>query len=448
VTVLCAERDPARPHGEIVWRLQGLLPVAEIINNRSAATFADIYRSPLLTRRTAQVLDAVQPHVIHVHSLLNLSFDLPAVARARGVPIVATLHDYSLVCPSGGQRVHRAEAHLCRTIETERCARCFPDSTFFVEAAFARAAALTGRPKLLTQAGRALAERAPQLMAYAATAVSRSGVLPVTAADIEARLAASRAAFDDIELFVAPSPSIAAEFRALGIDPSKIRVSDYGFAPLAPRPPAARGGPLRIGFVGTLVWHKGVHVLIDAVAGLPRDAYELKVYGDTRTFPDYAARLQAQGAGLPVTFMGAFDRADIADVYSGIDVLVVPSLWLENSPLVIHEAFLARVPVVAARIGGIVDLVADGRNGLLYDHDSPAMLRGALKRLIESPDLLATLQRTQPSVKRIDEDAREWDAVYREVLGRRVATGVSRRATDSVSGFDPTADGHRADHEA
>ena len=59
-----------------------------------------------------QVLDAVQPHVVHVHSLLNLSFDLPAVARARGVPVVATLHDYSLVCPSGGQRVHRADAHL------------------------------------------------------------------------------------------------------------------------------------------------------------------------------------------------------------------------------------------------------------------------------------------------------------------------------------------------
>jgi glycosyltransferase involved in cell wall biosynthesis len=433
VTVLCAERDPTRPHGEIGWRLQGPLPVAEIVNNWSAATFADTYRSPLLTRRIAQVLDAVQPHVVHVHSLLNLSFDLPAIARARGVAVVATLHDYSLVCPSGGQRVHRAEAHLCCAIEPERCARCFRDSAFFVQAAFARAAALTGRPKLLTRAGRVLARRAPRLMARAADAVSRSGVLPVTARDIEARLAAARAVFDQVDLFVAPSPSIAAEFRALGIEASKIQISDYGFAPLVARP-RARRGPLRIGFVGTLVWHKGLHVLLDAVAGLSSDAYELKIYGETRTFPDYTACLQAQAGGLPVTFMGAFDRADIADVYSAIDVLVVPSLWLENSPLVIHEAFLAGLPVVAARIGGIANLIADGRNGLLYDPDSPAMLQGALQRLIDAPDLLAALGRAQPPVKPIAEDAREWDAVYRKVLARRVASdGVpvfSRTASD------------------
>jgi glycosyltransferase involved in cell wall biosynthesis len=180
------------------------------------------------------------------------------------------------------------------------------------------------------------------------------------------------------------------------------------------------------------VWHKGVHVLVDAVAALPKDAFELKIHGDTRTFPDYTARLRAQAAGLPVTFMGPFDRADMADVYRGMDVLVVPSLWLENSPLVIHEAFLAGVPVVAARLGGIADLVADGRNGLLYDHDSAPMLGRALQQLIDSPDLLAALARARPPVKRIADDAREWDAVYREVLERRVPS------PDAASGFSRT----------
>ena len=72
--------------------------------------------------------------------------------------------------------------------------------------------------------------------------------------------------------------------------------------------------------------------------------------------------------------MGAFDHEHAADVYAQIDVLVVPSLWLENSPLVIHEAFMAGIPVVGARIGGIADLVEDGRSGLLYDPTSPAEL--------------------------------------------------------------------------
>ena len=83
--------------------------------------------------------------------------------------------------------------------------------------------------------------------------------------------------------------------------------------------------------------------------------------------------------------MGAFDRARAADVYGQIDVLVVPSLWLENSPLVIHEAFMAGVPVVGARIGGIADLVEDGETGCLYDPTSPAELRGVLRELIDAP---------------------------------------------------------------
>ena len=76
--------------------------------------------------------------------------------------------------------------------------------------------------------------------------------------------------------------------------------------------------------------------------------------------------------------MGRFERDHVADVYSQFDVLVVPSLWLENSPLVIHEAFMAGVPVVGARIGGISDLVRDGENGLLYPPESSAALAAAL----------------------------------------------------------------------
>ena len=119
--------------------------------------------------------------------------------------------------------------------------------------------------------------------------------------------------------------------------------------------------------------------------------------------------------GLPVTFAGACDRDRIADAYAQIDVLVVPSLWLENSPLVIHEAQMAGVPVVGARIGGIPDLVEDGRGGLLYDPSSPPELTAALRRLIDDRDLVRRLGRMAPPVKSIAEDAREWTAVYADV---------------------------------
>src|SRR5262249_34937312 len=127
--------------------------------------------------------------------------------------------------------------------------------------------------------------------------------------------------------------------------------------------------PLRIGYVGTLVWHKGVHVLIDAVRALPRDTYELKIFGDPTTFPEYSAVLRRQAAGLPVHFMGGFARDRVSDIYAEIDVLVVPSIWIENSPLVIHEAFMAGLPGVGAPIGGGGPLPCGG--------PSRALLRGA-----------------------------------------------------------------------
>jgi glycosyltransferase involved in cell wall biosynthesis len=86
---------------------------------------------------------------------------------------------------------------------------------------------------------------------------------------------------DEVDLFIAPSRSLAEEFVTLGLDSSKVRVSDYGFPPM-PRPARAPSGTrLRIGFVGTLTWHKGAHILLDAIWRLPKDAFEVQIHGDT-----------------------------------------------------------------------------------------------------------------------------------------------------------------------
>jgi glycosyltransferase involved in cell wall biosynthesis len=402
------------------------LPVVEIANNGACASFEETYRSPVIADRIAHVLRAVQPDVLHIHSLFNLSFDLPAVARAHGVPVVATLHDYTLVCPAGGQRIHRAEQHVCHEIDTDRCVRCFRESPTYAHLSFGRISAATHATPGMRRAAVALARRFPGLASRIVRAAGRAPLLPLTKSDIDLRMAAARAVFDAVDLFVAPSASIAAQFQGLGVDPAKIRISDYGFVPLRRRPPHGRRGPLRIGYVGTLVWHKGVHVLIDAARGLPADAFELKIFGNPDVFPEYAADLRARAAGVPVRFMGAFDRSRIADVYAQFDVLAVPSLWLENSPLVIHEAFMAGVPVIGARIGGIVDLVEDGRTGLLYDPTSTAALESALRDLIERPEYLQRLTEStwrRPSVKSIAADALEYEALYASLVQARAASG-------------------------
>jgi len=423
VTMMSADYDPLRRHGQVTWRVHAGLPVLEIVNNWVCASFEETYRPPLIGERLASALEAVQPDILHVHNLLNLSFELPIIAHAHGVPVVATLHDYTLVCPSGGQRLHQAEQHVCDIIETARCARCFPQSPFAAQMSFGTLAGPVARPGLAQWAALTMRRRLPVVASRVARVASRVGLASVTEEEISARLATAQEVFRQVDLFVAPSESIATEFERLGMDRSKIRVSDYGCAPLAQRSRPEPHARLRIGFVGTLVWHKGVHVLLDAVRRLPASTWELRIFGGLDVFPEYATDLRARAAGLPVQFMGRFDRDRTAEMYADMDVLVVPSLWLENSPLVIHEAFMAGVPVIGARIGGIPGLVQDGWNGLLYDPRSPEQLSAALRQLIEQPDRLLEFAGRLPRVKSIAQDASEWEAIYAEVLDRHAAGG-------------------------
>ncbi|HYN06454.1 MAG TPA: glycosyltransferase family 4 protein [Vicinamibacterales bacterium] len=429
VTILCADYDPVRPHGEVVWRLHEGLPVVEVINNWVCGSFEDTYRSPVMGDRLRHVLRAVQPDVVHVHNLLNLSFDLPSLARAAGIPVVATLHDYTLVCASGGQRIHRADHYVCHEIDLDRCARCFSESPFQTRMSLGLVAAAPAPVRTLAGAVR---RQMPALTRRLAEAAPRPS--DIDAAEMARRLAAARNAWQQIDLFVAPSQSIATEFERLGLPASRIRVSDYGF-PAIPPPafalrasagqarvaPGASAGqaPLRIGYVGTLVWHKGAHVLIDAVRELPPASCEVKIFGDPHVFRDYASDLRARASGLPVTFMGPFDRPGMADAYGSFDVLVVPSLWLENSPLVIHEAYQSGVPVIGSRIGGIADLVRDGWNGQLFEPGSAADLAAVLRRVIEQPACLQVFAGRLPAVKSIGDDCLEWEARYAEVLNGR-----------------------------
>ena len=130
VTILCADYDPARAHGHVTWRVQDGLPVVEIVNNWVCGSFEDTYRPPVIGDRLRHVLRAVQPDVVHVHNLLNLSFDLPALARAArhsGRGDAARLH--------ARLRVGRAadsprRGHVCHEIDVDRCARCFGESPF------------------------------------------------------------------------------------------------------------------------------------------------------------------------------------------------------------------------------------------------------------------------------------------------------------------------------
>ena len=200
--------------------------------------------------------------------------------------------------------------HVCVEIDAERCSRCFAQSPFHSQLAAGR---LTR-----SRAGRAIGRlglTVRRLAPAAATSAVRTiaGAGTVSPADIRRRLASARNVFETVDLFVAPSASIGAELVRLGADRRRVEISDYGFRIGVSRPRARRelDSPVRIGFVGTLVWHKGVHVLIEAARSL-RGSFEIHLYGDATVFPEYVAGLRRAAAGLPVTFHGGFDRAAVA----------------------------------------------------------------------------------------------------------------------------------------
>ena len=119
-----------------------------------------------------------------------------------------------------------------------------------------------------------------------------------------------------------------------------------------------------------------------------------------------------------ILFCGRFENDRIAKVLSEIDVLVIPSLWYENSPLTIHEASLARVPVVAAGLGGMAEFVQDGANGLHFEFGNSEDLYRKLSMLEQDRSRVAALDQF-PAVKTIDENAVEMEHLY-ETLKRSV----------------------------
>ena len=415
VSVLCADYDLAAAHGSVRHRSHGGLPVHELINNWSEPSLSGTYRSRRLNGQLWRLLGEVAPDVLHVHNLTTLSLDLPALARMRSVPCVATLHDYSLVCPAGGQLIRGGEGQICQGPEPARCARCYAGSPLGTLAGLGR--------RRVARAARLVKRFAPPAAVGKLWQALRAVPAPaVTAAQMSRRLGYLRRVTEAVDLFLAPSAAMAEFFARQGIPEEKLRVSDYGMALLSPVPRSPLRDPssarrVRLGFVGTLAWHKGAHLLLDALARLDEQDLELEIFGDPNTWPHYVDRLQAAARDrrLPVRFMGPFPCEEAARTYARMDALVVPSLWPENSPLVIHEAFQAGVPVVAARAGGIPTLV--GKGGLLFEPGDVEDLARKMEELAR-PGRLAELVEGIPLVKTVEENARELVGVYEELVER------------------------------
>jgi glycosyltransferase involved in cell wall biosynthesis len=377
------------------------LPVRRLSFNLAAAPdpFRWMYDNPWIGDHLRAYLAELKPDLVHMISGYLMSASPLHVASDLGIPTVVTLTDFWFLCPR--ITLLRSDGRLCvPPFDVVTCARCLGEEQ--------RRYRIPGRI-------------ASVLMdVFWHVQRDRTG-------RILARAAFLRETLDRVDAIISPSQFLRRMFIEAGIAPERIVFSRQGrdFPGLTPevleKTPATR---LRIGYLGQIALHKGVHILLEAVHQLPNAALEVKVYGDGVPFPAYTERLRRMACQDPrVSLAGMYERTEVGQVLQGLDVVVVPSVWYENSPNVILEAFAHHTPVIVSDLGGMAELVEDGVNGLRFTAGDAASLAARLKRLIDDPGLLAQLREGIGPVKSIAEEMAEllkvYDAVVRQASLQR-----------------------------
>jgi glycosyltransferase involved in cell wall biosynthesis len=365
------------------------------------------YQNDALAVRSREYAEEVDPDLVHLMHLQGLSAGVVPVFKEFGVPVVYTAADFWTICPVVDLRRH--DGVMCTGPEVSHCVRCIADRN--------------PNPRL-----KDAVSRAPGAVLKGAGLLSRtpaarfSGQLRQIGAVAE-RPEYIRKSMESVDLFLAYTRLTRDLLAANGIGAGKTYVSHYGVD--TSHIPDTRGErpappPLRVGFVGTLAPHKGCDVLVRAFGALPEMDATLHIHGDTGRYAEYVEELrELAGEDGRITFHGAFSRGEVGEIFSGLDVLVVPSRWYENAPGVIFEAFAAGVPVVATNLGGMSEFVRPGENGLLFELEDAKDLAHRLQRLAEEPGLLRKLEEGIEPVKTVEEYVDEVEELYDTLLIER-----------------------------
>lgn len=302
------------------------------------------------------LLERFRPDVIHFQHYVHLGIETIRQARIScpDAKIVLTLHEFLPICANHGQMVRTDSLALCERASPADCARCFPERT---------------------------------------------------TADFFLRERYFKSIFQEVDLFVSPSEFLRQRYVDWGLDFDAIVVLENGQPEVTrarPRELVGSEGRNRFAFFGQLNPYKGVDLLLRA-AGLLRaeigDRFHVHVHGANLAAQptEFRAEVEAlaEAAKSVVTLHGEYEPAALGSLMAGIDWVVVPSIWWENSPMVIQEAYAHGRPVIAADIGGMAEKVREGAGGLRFSaRDSRALadvMRLAMRGSARFDDARSTL---------------------------------------------------------
>ncbi len=373
-----------------------------------------LYQSDLAEEWFADYLRHLRPDVVHVTSAATLGLGVLRAAHQAGIALVLTLMDFWFLCAR--TVLARTDGQLCdgRTTPWD-CQRCLLSSSNL----FRRLSPwLPGRSESFLWGD--IVCRTP----FLARLPGARGM----ALDMGHRKRLMAEALEWPDVILSHSRVVQTMFAAAELSTRvKHLPNGHDWAGLESCKQKTRSSVVRVGFMGQITAIKGVHTLVSAFvrAGLEGRA-TLDMWGELDKDLAYAAGLRKLIDGHDgISLRGPFDRTGLPAVLAQIDVLVVPSNWYENAPLVIQEAFATRTPVIATNLGGMAEAVRHGRNGLLFDQDDVDDLARQLTRVVGEPDLLSALASGIPTVKTSDEEVQELEHIYGELVAGGTAQLVS-----------------------
>jgi glycosyltransferase involved in cell wall biosynthesis len=323
----------------------------------------------------------VQPDVIHFHHFLGLGVECVHAIRQHfpGLPIVVTLHEYLSICHHHGQMVKTTKATLCQRSSPAECSMCFPH---------------------------------------------------ISAGEFMKRELFLKTFFDQVDHFVSPSQFLIERYVDWGLPREKCTLLENGLVlgDVAPPRPVAKGGRrCRFGYFGQVTRFKGVHVLLDAITRVPdsvwgEDASVAFFGGNLENQPaDFQADFTAlmERAGRRARFYGSYRAPEIGNLMKDIDYVIVPSIWWENSPIVIQEAFAHGRPVICSNIGGMAEKVRSGVDGLHFRVGSTEDLVDRFVEVLREPQLWDQLRAKIRRPLSYQDAARQHQHIYRGLVRGR-----------------------------
>ena len=309
---------------------------------------------------------------MHVHHLSRIGPEVIAIVRRLrpAAAIVVTLHDYHPICFNDGLMVRPHDEHLCTAASDDACHACFP-------------------------------EIPPERFRLRQMHLLNGLGL--------------------VDRFIAPTRFLLERFAAWGLERRRVELIPNA-VPVPITPPAAPDPSLcaRFGFFGNIVPHKGVLVALEAARELEATGAELEiVLNGGLHFPEARFRHAFEAALMAVRGLvvhaGPYARDELDARMAEVGWVIVPSVWWENAPLVILEAFRRGRPVICSGIGGMAELVHDGIDGLHFRPGDPRALAALLRRAAAAPDLWAQLRANLPEVPTVEDTVARHLQLYAEL---------------------------------